>query len=274
MNYDRIPGLRASEQDADDQLDDQQDNGGKQTDNGAEDQEEDQGADDSSDDQTDDQDDDDNPDDEDDSGELSADEQGQRRRAIETRQRRSQPDPIDPVRLASETAAATARTLANESAAAQRAAVEEAQEREALAGMTEEQRATYQLAKTTRNLQNNQARTELLLTSNNDQIAFTRQLNRTPQYAKYEAEVEKRHQDILRQGGFTSRQVILAHLIGERALNAQGTVSKQKQEARKRVDNQRRGVQTRGRGGDSGGERAASARNNLVSRMERDDPVI
>lgn len=274
MNYDGHPGLRASEQDADDQTDDQTD--GSAQDDGSQ-NEDDAGQDDQTNDQTGDQQDDSadgEADDNQQDDQLNAQDQQQRRRAIEDRARQTRDD-IDPVRLAGETAAATARTLAQESAHREAMAREAAEEREALAGMTEDQRATYLLAKETRNLKAQSARTDLLLRSNGDQVAFGRVLQRSPQFAKFEAEVERRHQSILNTGGFTTRQIILEQLIGERALKGQGVVSQQKQRAQQRVQSQRSGTGGgRGARGDGGTQRTSNGRDSLVSRMERDNPVI
>lgn len=271
MNYDGHPGLRASEQDADDQFDDQADGQGADD---AQDQTNDSDGqtDDAQDDQTDDQSDDQTSDD---NADDDVGQQAQQRRGISQRAQQVRDGGIDPAELAGQTAAATARAVAQETAAAQRAAEEQRREEEAMAAMDDTQRATYLVAKDNRQIKHNQARTELLLRSSTDQSRFGRTLTQKPHLAKYEDEVERRHQAILNQGGFTDRQTILAHLIGERVLKGEG-VQQQKQQARQRVQAQRGGAQrsARGDGGDGSQTRSRNQGSSLVSRMERDNPVI
>jgi hypothetical protein len=264
--------LHASEPDADDQQDDNGPGEGTddQTNDGAQDQDDAQDA--QTDDQQDDDADDGTADDTDESQNADVDAQPRRGIAERARAARSQPE-IDPVRLAGETAAATARTIAQENANATARAEAERQEREAMAGMDENQRATYLVAKETQQLRNSNAHTQVLLRSNSDQNAFGRVIARKPQYAKYEAEVEARHQQLLAGGGFATRQMILEQLIGEKALKAEN-VQNQKRDAKQRIQAQR-GGNGGGRAvrGDAGGQNKQQ-RANLVSRMERDNPVI
>lgn len=271
MNYDRNSGLRASEQDADDEFDGGAQSGGdEQQDNGAQDDAGDDADDGSQDDQADADEQDDSQDDD----QLSAGEQQQRRRGIQQRadQVRGNTD-FDPVRLASETAAATARATAQANAEMQRQADTERQEREALAAMTDEQKATYLLAKETAAVKSNQARTEVLLRSSSDQHAFSRVLTRKPQFAKYEQEVENRHQAMLAQGQFVSRELVLQHLIGERALKNENAQA-QRQNAQRRVQGQRNVSTGRGGRGDAGGAQGGNARPSVVQRAEREDWAI
>jgi len=271
MNYDRNPGLRASEQDADDQFDDGAQQGGDEhQDDGAADDAGDD-ADDSSQDTSADAQDDANSQDDD---QLDAGEQQQRRRGIQQRAARVRDEGYDPVRLASETAAATARATAQASQEAARQAEEARAEREALAAMNDDQRATYLLAKETKQVKDNQARTQVLLQSSTDQSAFSRTLTRKPGFAKYEDEVERRHQAMLAQGQFVQRQIILQHLIGERALNNEGAQN-QKQGAQRRLQQQRNVSTGRGGRGDAGGgQPQKGARSSTVSRAEREDWAI
>ncbi len=167
--------------------------------------------------------------------------------------------------------------LEGERAANQRAenerrrADEERQEREAMGAMTEEQRTQYLLAKEVRATKNENGATRLLVQSSTDQNKFTRTLTRKPQYAKFEDEVERRHQATLAQGGFISRDVILAHMIGEKALQAEN-VTKQKAAGQRRIQEQRGGKGARGARGDrSGGERGAKS---LTQRAEEQDWAI
>lgn len=194
-----------------------------------------------------------------------------RRQTIEERARATREENA---RIASETAAATARGVAEATRQATVQAEQEKQEREALAGMTDEQRATYLLAKKTKSLEDTQNTTQRYMRSTADQVAFTRTLSRKPQYAKYETEVENRHQAILAQGGFTARDVILAHLIGEKALKAENTQN-QRDAAQRRVQQQRGnpGNRTAPRG-DAAGNKTSNAGSNVVKRAESENWAI
>lgn len=189
-----------------------------------------------------------------------------RRRAIEARAAEQR---AESSRLASETAAATARGVAEATTKAQRQAEAEREEREAMASMTDEQRATYQLAKETQRLKNGESQTHLLLRSTGDQNSFGRLMTRKPQFQKYEDEVERRHQDVLSRGGFTAREVILAHLIGEKTLKSEAG-GQQSQAAARRLASQRSGASRSGRG-DGGGGQGGNQRGSVVERAERDN---
>lgn len=258
--------LHASEQDADDDQDDIVD---KVTDDEAQDG---VGSDDQDDETQDDQTDDQSSDDADaDTQQTSrVDDKG---RAIARRARETREPAIDPVQLATETAAATARTIAASTAQAARQAEAERREQTVVDGMTDEQRATYTLAKTTKNLQNDQQVTQLMLRSSTDQNQFGRLIMRKPQYEKYETEVEKRHQNTLSQGNFVSREVLLAHLIGERALKNEKN-QQQRQGATRRVESQRSQNAGRSTRGDGGGTTAQTQRSSAISRAEKEDWAI
>lgn len=238
--------LHAAEQDADDQIDGEQD-AQDQDDNGAAD-----GGDANSQDQD----------------ELEADgeqdDPAGKRRAIEER--------AESERLARERGELEGQRRAQAAADAQRQReAAEREERELLAAMDEGQRTTYLLAKEVKEAKQGQSVTTLLLQSSSDQNKFSRTLSRKPQYAKFEDEVERRHQDILSRGGFTSREVILAHLIGEKALQAEGT-NKQKQQGQRRIQSQR-SSNARGARGDAGSTRGNSGKS-LIERMEAEDRLI
>jgi len=139
----------------------------------------------------------------------------------------------------------------------------ERQEQELLATMSDQDKAQYLLAKETRNNKQTIQQTQMLLQSSTDQHKFSRTLTRKPQFAKYEDEVERRHQATLAQGGFISRDVILAHLIGEKALKGE-TNEAQRQEGKRRIQNQRQGARTAR--GDTTGRNSSGK--SLVQRAE------
>lgn len=266
MNYDSI-SLHASEPDAD-ESDDQGGNGQDDSQDQANDS--DGQADDAQDDQADDNDDDSSGDED-----VDADVDQPQARGIQGRAAkvRAQPE-FNAAEFAANTAAQTAQHMAQATRQANEQAERDRSEREAMSAMTDEQRATYLLAKETNNLKQGQAHTQLLIQSSTDQSKFGRMLNGKPQFAKYEDEVERRHQSILARGGFTDRQTILAHLIGERALKSEN-VQKQKTQARARVQAQR-SAPARGARGDAGDgtPRNSNQRSSLISKMERDNPII
>lgn len=179
-------------------------------------------------------------------------------------------------RLARERGELDGERRARDRAEAERAAREDQRrEEELVATMTEEQRTSYLLAKEVKNTKQNQQQTNMLLHSSTDQNKFGRLLSRKPQYAKYEDEVEQRHQQILSQGGFTPRDLILKVIIGEKALAAEsGTrVKEQKQQAQRRVQAQRGETRARGTRGDSG-SRGTRSGETLAQRAERENWTI
>ena len=193
------------------------------------------------------------------------------RRPIEDRAEQTR---LENQRLANETAAATANSVAQATANAARQTAAEQRENEAVAAMTEEQRATYLLAKETQRLKQSESTTQALLRSTGDQNTFGRLITRKPQYEKYEQEVERRHQQALSQGNFVQREVLLAHLIGEKALKSE-TANTQRQSAQRRVDNQRSQSTGRSTRGDGGGSTTQQTqRTTTVSRAEKEDWAI
>lgn len=256
--------LRASEQDADDQLDDQI-SGGNDRDDG--DNTNDQHLDDNRDDGADDAGDQNSDDGED--NDAGEDRQRDSRRAIEERAAEAR---AERERLARERGELEGERRARDRADAERRRQDEdRREQEAMATMTEEQRNQYLLAKEVKVTKDNQAATNLLLVSSTDQNKFSRTMRNKPQYAKYEDEVEQRHQDALARGNFVQRDVLLAHLIGEKALQAKDT-NDQKDRGKRRVQEQR-GQRSSARG-DRSSQGDNRGKGNVVSRAEREDWAI
>lgn len=202
----------------------------------------------------------------DEGGEQAALEAARKRRAIADRAEQQR---LDRDATARAIAAETVRATVQATEQSRRAADEERSERELRASMMEDQRITYDLAKEVRNAKQVGNNAALMSQSASDQGKFSRTLQKKPQYAKYEDEVERKHNETLQRGGFISRDVILAHMIGEKMLKAEN-VRGQKEGARRRVEGQRQGSGTV-RGNTSGGGRGGKT---LVQRMEESDAAI
>jgi hypothetical protein len=190
-----------------------------------------------------------------------------KRRAIEARaaERRD-----ETARIASEAAAATARETARAAQQASAQAEADRVEREALAAMTDDQKAIYQLAKQTKTAQDGITQMRAMTQSASDQSKFDRLLTRKPQFEKYADEVDRRHQTALNGGAFVPREAILAHLIGEQTLKSE-RVQGQKDAAQRRVRDAR-GNTGRAARGDSTGR--ANTGKSIVQRAEEADWAI
>lgn len=164
------------------------------------------------------------------------------------------------------------RAAAAEAAAQERErARSEAEERAAMEAMSEEQRATYLVAKNQKRLEGQFQQLARSQQDGTDRVGFNAILQANPQFKKYQAEVERMAREVANAGGFLSREVILDTLIG-RDLRNGSAGKKQREEGRERIQEARGKVPNRSQRSnvaDRGGKKLT-----LAQRMERDNPII
>lgn len=144
------------------------------------------------------------------------------------------------------------------------------EERQALAAMSDQERNTYMLAKQVRGLQGQQNAAALLNQDTRDANRFASYIAREPRFTKYADEVDRIANEAISRGQFVARDLILNQLIAADVRKNGNNVTKQRKEAKQRIDNERgRSGSARSDAGSRGGSRLT-----LAQRMERDDPAI
>lgn len=190
-----------------------------------------------------------------------------RRQQELNRQERERADRLER-ELAEERARSAARAEFEQTQLRQREAAEEQQ---AMAAMSDGERATYLMAKELKGLKGALAQQQRQSQDSTDRIGFDAMLRANPRFEKYRAKVEDMARQVSSQGGFLAREIILDTLIG-RDLRTSNSGQRQREEARERVDNAR--GQNRSPRGDAPPQRRNNGKLTLAQRMERDDPVI
>jgi hypothetical protein len=149
---------------------------------------------------------------------------------------------------------------------ANNAAVNEQQERERLALMTDSERADYRINKMERDLaaRSNADRMQLQLMM--DKRDFDTLARLHPIYAKHRDEVEARFNEQLARGQPVERQIIFENLIGRRAIEQAVNGVKQARQGRQRVAAQR--VEPASGRGDTASQRTTRARSTVEERLK------
>lgn len=150
-------------------------------------------------------------------------------------------------------------------------AKEEADERAALAAMTDQEKTQYFMAKEIRHLKQQVGQVGLQTHDATDRASFSAYLTANPRFEKYRDEVERLHREhAARGGGPVNREFLLSLVVGQAVLKAKPSVAKQKRAAAQRVNGQRVG------GGSvrSNTGAAKSKGGSLVQRMEEQDIAI
>lgn len=148
----------------------------------------------------------------------------------------------------------------------------DAEERAAMAAMSDAERTQYLLAKELKGVKSTLGGVQLANAYGRDASSFDRFIARNPRYEKYCDRVEQVVGQAERQGQFLSRHLVFKQLLADDVLNGKANNDQQRRDAKRRVDNARgRGSSARS---DAGPRERTSGKGTHVARMERDDPVI
>jgi hypothetical protein len=117
---------------------------------------------------------------------------------------------------------------------------QEAQERDRLNLMTPEERSSYYRERDRQELRNELQQNRMQSAIQMDKIAYDAKASTHPVYRRMQQQVEDMFQEQLRKGQPTDRETILYHLLGRQSVQqAAAGSNKSRQQARRRVDNQR-----------------------------------